>query len=86
MKEVMTPKEVAEYLRVHVRTIYRLAKSKQIPSLKVGGSWRFMKEDVESWLSETKCSASPRKGARRPEKGVALEFPKSYEGEGQPSL
>jgi excisionase family DNA binding protein len=35
MKEIMTPWEAAEYLNVHVRTIYRLAKNGEIPGRKV---------------------------------------------------
>ncbi len=51
MKEVMTPREAAEYLSVHVRTIYRLAKHREIPGRKVGGSWRFKKDALDEWLS-----------------------------------
>jgi excisionase family DNA binding protein len=51
MKEIMTPREAAEYLSVHVRTIYRLAKNMDIPGRKVGGSWRFKKEALDDWLS-----------------------------------
>lgn len=51
MKEIMTPREAAEYLSVHVRTIYRLAKNGEIPGRKVGGSWRFKKDALDAWLS-----------------------------------
>jgi len=51
MKEILTPREAAEYLSVHVRTIYRLAKNGEIPCRKVGGSWRFKKEALDEWLS-----------------------------------
>jgi len=51
MKEIMTPREAAEYLSVHVRTIYRLAKNGEIPGRKVGGSWRFKKDALDDWLS-----------------------------------
>lgn len=51
MKEILTPREAAEYLSVHVRTIYRLAKNGEIPGRKVGGSWRFKKEALDRWLS-----------------------------------
>ncbi len=51
MKEIMTPREAAEYLSVHVRTIYRLAKNGGIPGRKVGGSWRFKKDTLDQWLS-----------------------------------
>lgn len=51
MKEVMTPLEAAEYLSLHVRTIYRLARSGEIPARKVGGRWRFRKDVLDKWLA-----------------------------------
>jgi excisionase family DNA binding protein len=51
MKEIMTPREAAEYLSVHVRTIYRLVKHGEIPGRKIGGSWRFKKDALDEWLS-----------------------------------
>jgi excisionase family DNA binding protein len=50
-REIMTPREAADYLSVHVRTIYRLAKNGEIPGRKVGGSWRFKKGALDEWLS-----------------------------------
>jgi excisionase family DNA binding protein len=51
MKEIMTPRDAAEYLSVHVRTIYRLAKHGEIPGRKIGGSWRFKRHALDKWLS-----------------------------------
>jgi len=50
-KEILTPREAAEYLSIHVRTIYRLVKNGEIPCRKVGGSWRFKKYALDEWLS-----------------------------------
>ena len=49
---IMTIGEVADYLKVTERTIYRLAGAKQIPAFKVGGSWRFSKADIDRWIRE----------------------------------
>jgi excisionase family DNA binding protein len=47
-KEVLTPKEVAEYLRVDLRTIYRKIKKGQIPAMKLGLRFiRIKKEDLD---------------------------------------
>jgi excisionase family DNA binding protein len=62
MKEIMTPKEAAEYLSVHVRTIYRLVKQGEIPGRKVGGSWRFKKDTLDEWLSWRGNSFQNEKG------------------------
>ena len=48
--EILTIKQVAEYLKVTERTIYRLAAAKKIPAFKVGGSWRFSLADIDSWI------------------------------------
>jgi excisionase family DNA binding protein len=49
---IMTIGEVADYLKVTERTIYRLAGAKQIPAFKVGGSWRFSKADIDEWIKK----------------------------------
>ena len=48
---ILTIKDVAEYLKVTERTIYRLAAAKQIPAFKVGGSWRFRQADIDGWIA-----------------------------------
>ncbi len=40
-KEIMTVKQVSEYLQMDEYTIYKLARSGQIPSLKIASQWRF---------------------------------------------
>ncbi len=62
MKEIMTPREAAEYLSVHVRTIYRLVKNGEIPGRKVGGSWRFRKDALDEWLSGRENPPRKEKG------------------------
>lgn len=47
---IMTIKEVAEYLKVNERTVYRLAGAKRIPAFKVGGTWRFLRSDIDQWI------------------------------------
>jgi excisionase family DNA binding protein len=62
IREIMTPREAAEYLSVHVRTIYRLAKNGDIPGRKVGGSWRFKKDALDEWLSWRENPSPNEKG------------------------
>lgn len=56
--EILTIKQVADYLKVTERTIYRLAAAKQIPAFKVGGSWRFSRLDIDAWIKQ-QSSAGP---------------------------
>jgi len=51
MKEIMTPREAAEYLGLNVRTIYHLANNGKLPGRKVGTRWRFKKDVLDKWLS-----------------------------------
>jgi len=48
---VMTVKEVAQYLRVNQRTVYRLAVDRKLPGFKVGATWRFKRLDIDSWIA-----------------------------------
>ncbi len=52
--EILTLKEVAEYLKLAEKTAYRLAAEGKLPGFKVGGSWRFKREDVLSWIEDSK--------------------------------
>mgnify|MGYP001822898242 CR=1 FL=1 len=50
--QVMTSVEAAEYLKMHVKTVCRLAKEGKIPAKKVGSEWRFLRAVLDNWLSE----------------------------------
>jgi len=50
MAELMTVEEIAVYLRLTKRTIYRLLKKGTVPAVKVGNKWRFDKSVIDSWL------------------------------------
>ncbi len=50
--EIFTLDEVAAYLKVGKRTIYRLAAARRIPAFKVGGTWRFSRADIDSWIKQ----------------------------------
>lgn len=50
--EILTIKEVADFLKVTERTIYRLAAAHKIPAFKVGGTWRFSRTDIDQWIKQ----------------------------------
>ncbi len=50
--QVMTSVEAAEYLKMHVKTVCRLAKDGKIPAKKVGSEWRFLRSVLDNWLAE----------------------------------
>jgi excisionase family DNA binding protein len=57
-EQILTIKEVAAYLKVHERTVYRLASKGEIPAFKVGNTWRFRLPDIEHWISAQLGSSS----------------------------
>lgn len=63
----LTVKDVAKLLKVSHKTIYRLLKNEAIPCLRVGGQWRFKKEEIFSWLEDAKEVAPAMAGEDRPE-------------------
>ncbi len=50
--QVMTSVEAADYLKMHVKTVCRLAKEGKIPAKKVGSEWRFLRTVLDRWLAE----------------------------------
>ena len=50
--QVLTVKQVAEYLQVNERTVYRMASANKLPAFKVGGSWRFKQSELEQWIED----------------------------------
>jgi excisionase family DNA binding protein len=45
--DILNIKEVSDYLRIPVSTVYKLAQDGKVPAVKVGKHWRFMKRDLE---------------------------------------
>jgi len=50
MPDLLTAKQLAEYLQLSSRSIYRLLERGEVPATKIGGQWRFRKVDVDQWI------------------------------------
>lgn len=50
LEDISTLQEVAKYLKVDKRTVYRMVKSKQLPAFKVRNQWRFKKDAIDKWI------------------------------------
>ncbi len=57
MNTAMTIKDIALMLKVTEKTIYRLVQHGDLPGFKVGGTWRFLRDDIEVWISDQKTLA-----------------------------
>ena len=62
--EVMTVKDLSEYLHCNQSTIYRLLKRGELPAFKVGSDWRFMTAEIRNWCKKRMSAAKPRANAR----------------------
>ena len=50
---VMTVKDVANYLNISVSKVYFMANANQIPAFRVGKSWRFKRDQIDTWIQQT---------------------------------
>jgi len=66
LPQVLTVREVSEYLRVHRATIYRLLRLKQIPGFLVGSDWRFDIDAIDRWRREEEQAAASARGEPKP--------------------
>lgn len=48
--EILTMREVAELLKINEKTAYKLVSAGKIPGFKVGGSWRFERQEIANWM------------------------------------
>lgn len=64
MDEIITPAQVAELLKMHVKTVYKLAREGVIAGNRIGHSWRFSKNHILDLLvrQDGKAPASPVSG------------------------
>jgi excisionase family DNA binding protein len=46
----LTLRQTADVLQVSQRTVLRMARSKELPALKVGGQWRVRESELTKWL------------------------------------
>jgi excisionase family DNA binding protein len=46
-EEILNIKEVSDYLKIPVSTVYKLVQDGKVPAIKLGKHWRFMKKDLD---------------------------------------
>ena len=56
IRRFLTLKEVAEYLSVDPKTVYRFIQSGQLPAAKIGGVYRIKVSDVDEFFERRKLS------------------------------
>jgi excisionase family DNA binding protein len=57
MANIVTAKEVGQYLKLTESTIYKLASVGEIPGFKIGKSWRFDMDEILKRIKTIKDTA-----------------------------
>lgn len=52
MDEILTVQEVADYLKVSKRTVWRWCNEGKLTATKIGHSWRIQRSEVERIVAE----------------------------------
>jgi excisionase family DNA binding protein len=52
MESMMTARQVAELLGVHENWVYDHAASGELPSYKIGGTRRFVRDEINGYIAE----------------------------------
>ena len=50
--DILTIRQLAEYLMVSEKTVYRMLDRNQLPAVRVGAQWRFRRQDIDAWLTD----------------------------------
>lgn len=64
MSEIIKIKELSDYLKLNEKTAYRLASEGKIPGFKVGGSWRFRRDEIEK-LTKGQIADAQNEGGKK---------------------
>ena len=59
-ENILTIREVADLLKINEKTVYKLAAASKIPSAKVGGSWRFDRATIMTWIKSQSAADTAR--------------------------
>jgi excisionase family DNA binding protein len=54
LEPALTVRQVADYLNVAPKVIYRLVQRGDLPGFKVAGTWRFKRSDIDGWIEDQK--------------------------------
>jgi excisionase family DNA binding protein len=69
--DILTVRELAEYLKLSRAKIYQMAREGELPGTKLGTHWRFRRDLIDLWLEEQMIRNHPlpeiSTGANRPD-------------------
>ena len=51
--QVWDAKQAAAYLKIHERTLVRMATRSEVPAFRIGRLWRFRASELDAWARST---------------------------------
>jgi excisionase family DNA binding protein len=63
--EIMTVREIAQYLKVHTATVYGLVAEGRLPFFRLGYDLRFRRKEIERWIETLHVDSSRSKARLR---------------------
>jgi len=61
MRNLLDVKDLARYLKLQKQTIYNWLNQRKITGIKIGGVWRFDKQEIDKWLKSQARRAKKRR-------------------------
>jgi excisionase family DNA binding protein len=58
-EELLSADEAARHLRMHVKTLQRLAREHRVPCVRIGKYWRFRLSALDVWLTTQQNQVQP---------------------------
>jgi excisionase family DNA binding protein len=55
---LLSADEAADHLRIHVKTLQRLAREQRVPSVRMGKYWRFRLSALDRWVTNIENQVS----------------------------
>jgi excisionase family DNA binding protein len=56
---LLNSEEAAELLKIHPKTLQRMARMGRLPAKRIGDLWRFRASDLDRWMQGEVCSIPP---------------------------
>jgi excisionase family DNA binding protein len=70
LEESLSVSEIAQYLGVSIKTVYRWLRNGRLPARRAGWFWLVRREDLRRWMSEREA----RRNRRRPPEVVIQQL------------
>ncbi len=58
---LLTPEDIADWLQVTPQWVYEMARTRQIPAIKLGRYWRFDRDSIQAWLIDRQAAVYKRR-------------------------